>query len=148
MLIVQRRVMIEAPRPAVAAYLRDISHLAEYEQKVETCEASYPREGEALASVHGTWYGFRWSGVFEMNFTPDGGFQSRMIRGPLKRMSGGFALKEVTGGTQLTHHELYGFPWFVRPFYPLLRPWLARSMELELEVIKKRSEELSRSLVA
>lgn len=136
MLTVMRDVLIEAPRESVSAYVRDIGHLADYEPKVETCQVSYPDDQTALAAVTGIYLGLPWQGVFEMKYTPDGGFLSRMVRGPMKTMRGGFHLTPQGRVTRLTHFEQYGFPLLLRPLYPFLRRWLARSMDEELSTIK------------
>jgi hypothetical protein len=144
MLTQTKKLLVSAPAPVVSAYLKDISRMAEYEPKVQTCEPSYPDGETAVAEASGRWFGLPWRGAFEMRFTHDGGFQSRMVRGPIAEMRGGFHVQRTNGGTIVTHTEAYGFPWFVRPLYPLLRSWLARTMVVELHIIKEGAERLHR----
>jgi hypothetical protein len=144
MLTHTQKILINAPSTVVSDYLRDISRLKEYEPKVHSCAASYPNDDRAVAEVSGMWFGVPWRGVFEMNFTPDGGFTSRMVRGPLSDMRGAFHVQRVNGGTVVTHTEVYGFSLLARPLYPVLKPWLARSMETELRIVKEGAERLYR----
>ena len=144
MLKVTRQTRVNAPPSFAAKYLRDISNLPEYEQKVEKCVASYPDEATATADVAGRFMGLPWKASFHMEFTDDGGFRSRMTKGPLGRMQGGFVLKPVSGGVQITHYEEYGFSVLLAPIYPLIRRWLGRSMEVELGLIKEGVERLHR----
>jgi len=141
---VSRRIHVNAPPETVSRYLRDISNLAEYEQKVVSVREEYPDADSAKAEVIGRFIGFPWKGTFEMRWTPDGGFESRMTEGPLTDMCGGFHLRRVQGGTILTHYEQYGFPGLLRPLYPFLRRWLGRSMDVELGVIKEAVERTHR----
>jgi len=144
MLSVTRKIHIPVPQSKVAAYLRNVGNLAKYESKVETCIDSYPDSNTAIAEVRGRYLGLPWKGTFRIEFTSDGGFRSRMTHGPLKTMRGGFQLKVQNGGTLLTHYEQYFFPTFVRPFYLLIRRWLARNMDAELKIICSGSKDLCR----
>lgn len=107
MLSVTRSILVSAPRERVSEYLRDINRLADYEQKVDRCSVSYPDKETAMAEVSGRYFGLPWKGSFRMVYTRDGGYQSEMVRGPFKRVTGGFTLRSVTGGTWLTHEEHY-----------------------------------------
>ena len=100
MLTVVREIRINAPREHVASYLRDLSRLSEYEPKVLACEPSYPDERSGRARVKGRFLGLPWQGEFEMRFSEEGGFQSRMTRGPLRHMEGGFRIRSVSGGVR------------------------------------------------
>lgn len=140
MISIVRQVLIRASQEAVSQYIHEIHHLADYEQKVDTCRVSYPEPGLALAAVTGKFMGLSWKGVFQMRFTPDGGFTSRMMRGPLKHMTGNFRLEPTHSGTVLTHQENYRLPWLVRPFYPIVAAWIASSMETEMAIIKQTVE--------
>lgn len=147
MLTVTRRIMISAPKESVRLYLRDLANMAEYEQKVDAVQdVSYPDEDSGLVDVRGRFFGLPWRGSFKMEFTRDGGFRSEMTRGPLKKMTGGFHLRAVTGGTVLTHDEHYHFPLAMRPLAYLAKGWLARTLDTELAVIKEGAERLHRQL--
>ena len=146
MLNATRSVLVSAPRESVRLFLRDLSNLATYEQKVDKVQASYPGPDAGFYEASGRWAGIPWSGAFTVRFTKDGGFRSEMVRGPLKRVTGGFALRAVTGGTVVTHDEQYLLPWALRPLTPLLKRWLDRSIDLELREVKEGAERLSRRL--
>ena len=83
---------------------------------------------------------------FSVSFTRDGGFRSEMVKGPLRRVAGGFHLRPVSGGTLLTHDEQYLFPLPLRPLGFFLKRWIGRSIELELSAIKEGAERLNRQL--
>lgn len=140
MLSVTRDILIQAPQEAVAVYLRDVTHLPQYERKVQSCRVSYPRQDAALAQVKGRYAGLRWAGIFELRFTPDGGFQSSMTSGPVKRMFGSYRVERVDGGVRLTHTETYGFSFPMRLLSPLLHFWVSRQVEKELTSIKRQVE--------
>ena len=146
MLSTSRSVLVSAPREAVRLYLRDLANLAEYERKVDRVQASYPSPDTGFYEASGRFAGLPWSGAFTVRFTKDGGFRSEMVRGPLKRLVGGFALRSVSGGTLVTHDAQYLFPWPLRLLSPLLVRWLGRSIDLELRAVKEGAERLNRRL--
>lgn len=145
MLAVSRQILVSAPKDSVELYLRDLKNLAVYEQKVDRVEVTQEETG-GLVEVQGKFLGIPWRGSFRMDYTRDGGYRSEMVRGPIRRVVGGFHLRPVTGGTIVTHDEQYLFPALLRPLTFLLRGWLAHSLELELGVIKEGAERLHRKL--
>lgn len=146
MLTVTKKILVSAPKESVALYLRDLKNLAEYESKVKSVEVSYPDADSGLVEVSGRFLGLPWKGSFKMEFTRDGGFRSEMVRGPLSKMTGGFHLRPVLGGTLVTHDEQYQFGVFLRPLSFLLKRWLNRTVELELGAIKEGAERVHRQL--
>lgn len=146
MLNISRSILVSAPKESVALYLRDLQNVACYEKKVQRAEVSYPDAESGFVEVDGKFLGVPWKGAFKMEFTRDGGFRSEMVRGPLRKMTGGFHLRQVAGGTLVTHDEQYHFGLAGRALSPLFKGWLARSMELELGVIKEGAERLHRQL--
>jgi hypothetical protein len=147
MLTVSRQILISAPKESVRLYLRDLNNMSEYEKKVDRVnDVAYPDDESGMVDVQGKWFGLPWRGSFKMEFTRDGGFRSEMVRGPLPKMNGGFHLRPVSGGTMLTHDEHYHFPLFMKPLAFFAKGWLARSIELELGVIKEGAERLHRQL--
>jgi hypothetical protein len=144
MITITRQILISAPKESVQMYLRDLSNMAEYEQKVESVDATYPDPESGLVEVEGRFLGLPWKGAFKMEFTRDGGFRSEMIRGPLKRMVGGYHLRPVAGGTLLTHDEQYHFPMLIQPVMRFFRGWISRTIDLELSTIKEGAERLNR----
>ncbi len=146
MLSISRKILISAPKESVALYLRDLQNMAQYEKKVQRVEVSYPDPDSGFVEVSGKFVGVPWKGAFKMEFTRDGGFRSEMVRGPLSRMVGGFHLRQVAGGTLVTHDEQYQFGWLLRPMAFLFKRWITRSMDLELHVIKEGAERLNRQL--
>ena len=145
MLTVTKQILISASKESVAAYLHDLSKMSEYEAKVTACDVSYPDEASGFVEVQGKFLGvLPWRGAFKMEFTRDGGFRSEMVRGPLRKMVGGFHLRSVAGGTVLTHDEQYQFGLLMKPLTPFAKRWVARTMELELAVIKEGAERLHR----
>ena len=146
MLTVTKQILISAPKESVQAYLRDLSRMADYEQKVEKIEATYPDPETGHVEVTGKFMGLRWRGAFKVGFTRDGGFRSEMVRGPLRKMTGGFHLRSVPGGTVLTHDEQYQFGLLFKAFQSVTKGWIAKSMEHELGVIKEGAEALHRRI--
>jgi len=144
MLSVTRSILISAPKERVSEYLRDMSRLADYQQKVDECTVSYPDAETALAEVSGRYFGLPWSGSFKMVYTRDGGYQSEMLKGPFRTVTGGFELIQVSGGTRVTHLESYHLPLALKVLRPILRRWLSRSMDLALGIIKEEAERLHR----
>ena len=144
MLNVTRSILISAPRERVSEYLRDVPRLADYEQKVDRCSVTYPDTDSALAEVSGRCFGLPWAGSFKLNYTRDGGYKVDMLGGPFRKGTGGFELRTVAGGTRVQHQECYPLPIAFRVLRPILRRWLARTMDLELGVIKEESERLHR----
>ena len=141
-----RRILISAPKESVRLYLRDLENMARYEPKVSQVHVSYPDKETRMAEVAGRFIGLPWKGAFKMQFTKDGGFRSEMVRGPLKKMVGGFHLRPVDGGTVLTHDEQYHFSPVIMPLVYIFRGWISRSMERELQLIKEGAERLHRQL--
>ena len=138
--------MVSASRESVRLYLRELKNIAVYEKKVETVKVTGPDGDSTEIDISGKFLGLPWRGTFSVNFTPDGGFRSTMTRGPLKKMTGGFHLRPVSGGTIVTHEEQYQFPLPLRPMTRLIRRWLEHTMDVELRVIKEGAERLNRSI--
>ena len=144
MLNVSKQILISAPKESVALYLRDLHKMKDYERKVSKVDVTYPDADSGFVEVQGKFMGLPWRGAFKMEFTRDGGFRSEMVRGPLKKMVGGFHLRTVAGGTVLTHDEQYQFGFLFKPLQPFAKRWVARTIELELGVIKEGAERLHR----
>jgi len=145
MLSVSRRVLVSAPRESVQRYLSDLREIARYEPKVDVIAISPAPEG-AQAAASGRFLGLPWSGHFRFQMTEDGGYRGVMVEGPLRRMECRVCLRSVVGGTVVEHDESYDLPFVLRPLKPLLRRWLDRTLETELDVIKEGAEALNRRL--
>ena len=145
MLNVTRRILVSAPRDSVQKYLRDLREIAKYEPKVDSIEVSQADE-ESEAAVSGRFLGLPWSGTFRFEHTKDGGYRGVMVSGPLRKMECRVILRPVVGGTLVEHDEAYDIPFFLKPLKPLLRRWLDRTLESELDVIKEGAEALNRRL--
>jgi hypothetical protein len=147
MLNVSRKILISAPKESVRLYLRDLANMAEYEQKVDkVSDVTYPDDQTGFVEVQGKFLGLPWRGSFKMEFTRDGGFRGEMVRGPIKKVTSGYHLRPVSGGTVITHDEQYEFPFVLRPLAFLAKSWVSHSMDLELGVIKEGAERLHRQL--
>ncbi|MBI5630613.1 MAG: hypothetical protein HY921_06995 [Elusimicrobia bacterium] len=147
MLNLTRDVLISASREAVQQYLHDLRNIAEYERKVELVqEVSYPDSQNGFVSVTGRIMGLPWRGAFKMEFTRDGGYRTEMVRGPLSRLSGGFHLRPVSGGTIVTYQEQVQLPWLLRPLGCILKRWIGRHVETRLDAVKEGAERLNRRL--
>jgi hypothetical protein len=143
MMNVNRRILISAPYESVREYLRDLSEIVHYEPKVDSIAISPAGES---AEASGRFFGMPWHATFSFEFAPDGGYHGIMLTGPLKRMECRMMLRPVNGGTMLEHDEEYELPLFLRPLRPLVRRWLDKTLETELDVIKERAEALNRRL--
>lgn len=142
MLSVSRRILVSAPRESVQKYLSDFREIAKYEPKVDAIEVG----DEAAASASGRFLGLPWRGTFRFERTKDGGYRGVMVSGPLRRMECRVVLRPVIGGTLVEHDEAYDFPFFLTPLKPLMRRWLDKTLECELDFIKEGAEALNRRL--
>lgn len=145
MLNVSRQILISAPRDSVQEYLRDLSQIADYEEKVDAVDLQ-PRDNGGVVDATGRFLGLPWKGTFDVEYTRDGGYRGVMVSGPLKRMECRMTLRPVTGGTMLEHGEVYELPLFLRPVSSLVRRWLDSTLETELGFIKEGAEALNRRL--
>jgi hypothetical protein len=148
MLNVSRRILVSAPRDSVQQYLSDLREIAKYEPKVSSIEIAAPAEGAAgpEAAVAGRFFGLPWHGTFRFELTQDGGYRGSMVSGPLRRMEIRMALRPVIGGTSLEHEEIYELPLYLRPLTSLIRRWLDKTLETELDSVKEGAEALNRRL--
>lgn len=137
-----RQILISAPKESVELYLRDLRRLEDYEPKIDKIEL--PETSDGTLEAEGKFMAIPWRASFQVDFTRDGGYRKEMVRGPLKSMSTGFHLRAVPGGTLVTHDEKYDLPVVLKPLSPVLRPWVWRTMELELAAIKEGAEALHR----
>jgi hypothetical protein len=145
MLNVSRQILISAPRDSVMEYLRDLSQIAHYEEKVDAVELK-PHEEGALVDASGRFLGLPWKGTFEVRYTKDGGYRGVMVSGPLRRMECVMTLRPVTGGTMLEHAEQYELPLLMRPISGFIRNWVNATLENELGFIKEGAEALNRRI--
>ena len=145
MLSVTRRILVSAPRDSVQKYLRDLREIAKYETKVDAIEVS-EADSSSEAAASGRFLGLPWRGKFRFEYTKDGGYRGVMVSGPLKRMECRVILRPVIGGTLVEHDEAYDLPFFLKPLKPILRRWLDRTLESELDIIKEGAEALNRRL--
>lgn len=148
MLNVSRRILVSAPRDSVQKYLSDLREIAKYEPKVHSIEVSPAVEGQTAqeAAVAGRFFGLPWHGVFRFERTSDGGYRGSMVSGPLRRAEIRMALRPVIGGTSLEHQEIYELPLYLRPLSSLIRRWLDKTLESELDSVKEGAELLNRRL--
>jgi hypothetical protein len=145
MLNVRRSIMISAPRDSVMEYLRDLSQIAHYEEKVDAVELK-PHSDGAVVDATGRFLGLPWKGTFEVQYTRDGGYRGVMVSGPLRRMECIMTLRPVTGGTVLEHGEEYELPLLMRPISTFVRRWVDSTLENELSFIKEGAEALNRRI--
>lgn len=142
---VRRSIMISAPRDSVMEFLRDLTQIAHYEEKVDAVQLQPHAEG-AVVDANGRFLGLPWRGRFEVRFTNDGGYRGVMVSGPLRRMECVMTLRPVTGGTVLEHGEEYELPLLMRPVSGLVRRWVDATLENELSSIKEGAEALNRKI--
>jgi hypothetical protein len=145
MLNVSRQILISAPRDSVMEYLRDLSQIAEYEEKVDAVDLQ-PREDGATVDAQGRFLGLPWRGTFEVQYTRDGGYRGFMVSGPLRKMECRMTLRPVTGGTMLEHGEDYDLPLYLKPVSGFVRRWVDQTLEAELAFIKEGAEALNRRI--
>jgi hypothetical protein len=148
MLSVTRRILVSAPRDSVQKYLSDLRQIAKYEPKVNSIEIAPQAEGASSqeAAIEGRFFGLPWHGTFRFDMTMDGGYRGVMIQGPLRRMDCRIVLRPVVGGTVIEHDENYELPLFLRPLSSVVRRWLDKALETELDSIKEGAEGLNRQL--
>jgi hypothetical protein len=146
MLTVTKQILISAPKESVSRYLQDLGNMTEYATKIDKVDLSEPEPEGGLVEVQGRFMGLTWRGAFKMEFTRDGGFRGEMVRGPLRKMVGGYHLRTVTGGTVVTRDEQYQFSLPLRPLTFLAKRWIERSVELELGAVKEGAERLHRQI--
>ena len=148
MLNVTRRILVSAPRDSVRRYLSDLREIANYEPKVSSIQIAEPAEGVSgqEASAEGRFLGLPWRGTFRFEMTSDGGYHGVMVHGPLRRMEMRMVLRPVIGGTVIEHDETYELPLLLRPLNAMIRRWLDKTLENELDFIKEGAEGLNRRL--
>ncbi len=146
MVSISRRIMLSARKPTVRLYLRELKNMALYEPRIDSIDPGHERDGEVPVSASGRVWGKSWSGEFPVVFDRDGGLFCELPIWPLSRIANSYRLREVTGGTVLTHEEGYGIPMILAPIIFLLKGWLARGMEKKLWCIKEGAERLERQI--
>ncbi len=130
---VSERLKISVDKPRALAFLHRIENLADYEPKVDTIRVV--RAGMKLGSysAHGRFLMGRWKGNFKYRIGKHGfESQSTDLRFGFQ-VSGGFVVKALAANRcSVTHTERYDLPWVLAPFVPLFRPYLRRSIRIEL----------------
>ena len=138
--------MLSARRETVSLYLRELKNMPLYESKVDALDAGLLGDGEILVTASGS-LGFKtWKGEFPVVFGMDGGFYCQLPIGPLSSLGLSYEVREVTGGTVITHEERYDLPLLLMPMLFLLKRFIARAMEKKLWAIKEGAERLERQL--
>ena len=139
-----RTTAISASLERCSAHIRDVRNLTDYEQKVRRSETVQATEDGCIYQARGFVFGWPWKATFDLHHTDDGGFHSTIIRGPMPGMSGGFTLRALGDGrTEMRHHEDHPWPWWSPGVWMLGAPltaWMGRTLEIELEVIKRSIE--------
>lgn len=142
--LVKRTVAVNRPAREAVSLLQNVALLAWYEPKVDSISVkrATPQSGEF--SVQGHVAGLPWSGLFSYALHRQG-FRSQMREGPRGvSLSGGFVVKpESLESCAITHYERYEFSGWLRPFAPLLRLYLARSIKQEVRNLAKLIEAAS-----
>lgn len=128
-IIVSGKLLADLPKQQVKAFIQDLLHIQNYEPKLDHV---YLDESKGVYRAKGKFFGFSWSGKFTYHVTDDG-FVSEMVKGPMKKMHGGF---NVRTKSELSHFECYYLQgWIYRLMVPILSYYLKREMKRELKNI-------------
>ncbi len=138
--------MISAPRESVRLYLRDLENIVKYSRRILQVQVSSQNEQRAAFEASGRCLGLPWKSAFEVEFSADGGLVFSAAKGPFGLVRAAYHLRQVSGGTILSHDEEYRLPLLLRPLSPVFRKILSETMELELRVVKEGAERLNRQI--
>lgn len=151
------KVLVNVPKSIASSFIRDIANLPIYEQKVhsshlrKTPQQQQQKHKHQIYTLCGGWCGLPWTATFDMRYTANGGFHSRIVSykpgykgvtASLLGIIGGFSLRDVGGGnTSVAHYEKYVWPgWYPLLWIPgmkgLWRKWHERGMVVEMQTIK------------
>jgi hypothetical protein len=142
---VVRAVHVAAAPEQTSAFIRDLSLLHLYEQKLRRIEiTAVAPDGKTACATASGYFGYA---PYTVDFHFDlqkGGYQSTMCTGgPIEALSGSFLVLPSNGGSEIHHVESYELKLGAlgAALARTLKPYVAWSMERELRTLAKLIDE-------
>jgi carbon monoxide dehydrogenase subunit G len=141
-LIAQESTFVAAPRDRVLQAVLDPDAYTKVDTKVSTIEVNERGPQGIVARIHGQ-FGPIKSSILARYTVTDRGVDLQMLEGRLRGFHAVFELEPQDGGTRLTHREEYdfGYPLVTPLVERMLRGWAHRSVEAEVESLRRAAEE-------
>lgn len=139
--VVVRRIHAACSEVNALAFLQDLRNVAIYEPKVDTATVT-PGDRTGLYTVQGHFAGLPYTSRFEYMLT-DRGFRSHRLPDGLPSLdvNGAFVVKpDRSGGVEIIHVERYRLPLAMAPLKGILRRYVGRTMERELQTVRRHVE--------
>jgi ribosome-associated toxin RatA of RatAB toxin-antitoxin module len=141
-LIVQESTLVAAPLERVRQTVMDPDAYTRVDTKVSTIEVQERTPDGMVARINGQ-FGPIKSSILARYTVHDRRVDLEMLEGRLRGFRATFEFEPADGGVRLTHREEYDFGYpLVTPLVELmLRGWAHRSVEAEVESLKRAAEE-------
>jgi len=142
LLIVQESTLVAASLERVRQAVLDPTAYARVDTKVSTIEVQERTAGGMIARINGQ-FGPIKSHILARYTVQDRRVELEMLEGRLRGFHAVFELAPEDGGVRLTHREEYDFGYpLVSPLVEvMLRGWARRSVQAEVESLKRAAEE-------
>jgi ribosome-associated toxin RatA of RatAB toxin-antitoxin module len=147
-LIAQESTLVAASLDRVRDAVLDPDAYTKADTKVNTIVVEERTPGGMVARVHGQ-FGPIKSSILARYTVHDRRVDLDMLEGRLRGFHATFELEPAGGGVRLTHREEYdfGYPLVTPLVEMMLRGWVRRSIQAEVESLKRAAEEAPRSPV-
>lgn len=141
MLIAEKSTFVAASRERVLDAVLDPEAYTKVDTKVSTIEVKERVPEGMVARIHGQ-FGPVKSSILARYTMTDRGVDLQMLEGKLRGFHAVFLLDPAEGGTRLTHREEYdfGYPLVSSLVEVMLRGWAQRSVEAEVESLRRAAE--------
>ena len=142
MLIVQESTLVAAPLERVRQVVLDPTAYTRVDTKVSTIEVRERTPDGMIARINGQFGPIR-SHILARYTVHDRQVDLEMLEGRLRAFHAVFEFEPADGGVRLTHREEYdfGYPLVTPLVERMLRNWAHRSVQAEVESLKRAAEE-------
>jgi len=141
-LIVQESTLVAAPLERVRQAVLDPTAYTRVDTKVSTIEVRERTPDGMIARINGQFGPIR-SHILARYTVHDRQVDLEMLEGRLRAFHAVFEFEPADGGVRLTHREEYdfGYPLVTPLVERMLRNWAHRSVQAEVESLKRAAEE-------
>jgi len=141
-LIVQESTLVAAPLERVRQVVLDPTAYTRVDTKVSTIEVRERTPDGMIARINGQFGPIR-SHILARYTVHDRQVDLEMLEGRLRAFHAVFEFEPADGGVRLTHREEYdfGYPLVTPLVERMLRNWAHRSVQAEVESLKRAAEE-------